>query len=94
MDKAEKRNTMKPIGKYILIKEIKEEVKTESGLLLSAEDTSNIRYKKGKVIAPGTDVNVIDSDNIIFYDSRAGYTMIIEEEQFTVISEKDVVVVL
>lgn len=85
---------MKPIGKYILIKEIKEEVKTESGLLLSAEDTSNIRYKKGKVIVPGTDVSVIDSGDIIFYDSRAGYTLIIKEETYTVISERDVVVVL
>ncbi|MDH3876273.1 MAG: co-chaperone GroES family protein [Desulfobacterales bacterium] len=85
---------MKPIGKYILIKEIKEEVKTESGLLLSAEDTSNIRYKKGKVIAPGTDVVVIDSDDVIYYDSRAGYTMIIKEDTYTVISERDVVVVL
>lgn len=85
---------MKPIGKYILIKEIKEELKTESGLLLSAEDTSNIRYKKGKVIAPGTDVSVIDSDDVIFYDSRAGYTLIIKEETYTVISERDVVVVL
>ncbi len=85
---------MKPIGKYILIKEIKEEVKTESGLLLSAEDTSNIRYKKGKVIAPGTDVVVIDSEDVIYYDSRAGYTMIIKEETYTVISERDVVVVL
>ena len=85
---------MKPIGKYILIKEVKEEVRTESGLLLSAEDTNNIRYKKGNVIAPGTDVVVIDSGDVIFYDSRAGYTMIIQEEQYTVISERDVVVVL
>ena len=30
---------MKPIGKYIVIKEIKEELKTESGLLLSAHTT-------------------------------------------------------
>ena len=29
---------MKPIGKYILIKQVKEEVKTDSGLLLSAKD--------------------------------------------------------
>ncbi len=28
---------MKPIGKYILIRQIKEEVKTESGLLLSTQ---------------------------------------------------------
>ena len=59
---------MKPIGKYIVISQIKEEVKTESGLLLSAADALDIRYKKGKVIAPGTDVSVIDSEDVIFYD--------------------------
>ena len=30
---------MKPINKYILVNKIDEEVKTQSGLLLSAEDT-------------------------------------------------------
>ena len=84
---------MKPIGKYILIQQIKEEIKTESGLLLSADDVKDIRYKKGKVIKPGTDVSVIDSGNVIYYDGRAGYTMVINGEQYTVITERDVVVV-
>jgi len=84
---------MKPIGKYILIQKIKEEIKTESGLLLSADDVKDIRYKKGKVIKPGTDVSVIDSGSIIYYDGRAGYTMVINGEQYTVITERDVVVV-
>tara|TARA_R100001440_G_scaffold60480_2_gene80314 strand:+ start:883 stop:1140 length:258 start_codon:yes stop_codon:yes gene_type:complete len=84
---------MKPIGKYILIQQINEEIKTESGLLLSADDVKDIRYKKGKVIKPGTDVSVIDSGNVIYYDGRAGYTMVINGEQYTVITERDVVVV-
>ena len=49
---------MKPIGKYIVIKTIKEELKTESGLLLSAQDVSDFRYRKGQVVKPGTDVIV------------------------------------
>ena len=88
-----KRNKMKPIGKYILIQQIKEEIKTESGLLLSADDVSQIRYKKAEVIKPGTDVEVIDSGDIIYYDSRAGHTMVIGGGQYTVITERDVVVV-
>ena len=40
-----KQNSMRPIGKYIIIKTIKEELKTESGLLLSAQDASGFRYK-------------------------------------------------
>ena len=58
-----------------------------------ADDVKDIRYKKGKVIKPGTDVSVIDSGNVIYYDGRAGYTMVINGEQYTVITERDVVVV-
>jgi len=85
---------MRPIGKYIAIKEIKEEVKTESGLLLSNKDVGDIRYKKAIVAEPGTLVEVIVSDDVIYYDSTAGYSMFIENEQFTIIQERDVVVVL
>ena len=51
---------MKPIGKYIVIKKIEEELKTKSGLLLSAQDASGFRYKKAEVIKPGTNVDVIN----------------------------------
>jgi co-chaperonin GroES (HSP10) len=85
---------MKPIGKYIVIKTIKEELKTESGLLLSAQDVSDFRYRKGQVIKPGTDVNVINEGDLIYYDKSAGHEMLIEDNPYTVITERDVVVVL
>ncbi len=85
---------MKPIGKYIVIKTIEEEIKTSSGLLLSAEDASQMRYKKGLVIKPGSTVEVINENDEIYYDKRAGFTMLIENEPYTIISENDVVVVL
>jgi co-chaperonin GroES (HSP10) len=50
---------MKPIGLNIVIKSIDEEIKTSSGLLLSSEDANQLRYKKGRVVKPGTDVSVI-----------------------------------
>tara|TARA_R110000787_G_C13276728_1_gene432023 strand:- start:512 stop:769 length:258 start_codon:yes stop_codon:yes gene_type:complete len=85
---------MKPIGKNILIETINEELETSSGLLLSSEESNQLRYKKGKVIMQGTDVTVIKKDDIIYYDSRAGHTMLIGNETATLIVEKDVVVVL
>jgi len=84
---------MKPIGKYILLTPVKEEIKTESGILLSADDVDNIRYKKGTVNASGTDVNNIEPNDTIYYDSRAGYSMMIQDILYTVITERDVVVV-
>ena len=85
---------MKPIGKNIIIQPIEEEIKTQSGLLLSSEDTNQLRYKKGIVVIQGTDVTVINSDDTIYYDKRAGFTMLINNEPFTIIQEKDVVVVV
>ena len=41
---------MQPIGKYIAIKPVEEELKTKSGLLLSAQDAEEFRYKKGLVV--------------------------------------------
>lgn len=85
---------MTPIGKNIVIKTIDEEIKTTSGLLLSAEDASQFRYKKGQVVKPGTEVDVISEGDMIYYDKRSGYTMLIHDEPYTIISERDVVVVL
>ena len=85
---------MKPIGKYIVITTIEEEIKTSSGLLLSAEDANQMRYKKGLVVKPGSTVEVIKENDEIYYDKRAGFTMLIENEPYTIISENDVVVVL
>ena len=85
---------MTPIGKNIVIKTIDEEIKTSSGLLLSAEDASSFRYKKGQVVKPGTDVDVISDGDMIYYDKRSGYTMIINDKPYTIIQERDVVVVI
>lgn len=86
---------MKPIGKFIVIKTVEEELKTQSGLLLSAEDSNQFRYKRAIVIASGTDVNKeIKESSDIYYDKSHSFTMLISGEQRTIIRESDVVVVL
>jgi co-chaperonin GroES (HSP10) len=85
---------MRPIGKYIVIKDIQEEIRTESGLILSGEDTNQLRYNRAEVIATGTDVDVIDEGDELYYDKSHSFTMLIDNEQYTIISERDVVVVI
>lgn len=85
---------LQPIGKYIVIKTIEEDIKTESGLILSGEDANQLRYKKGEVIEPGTDVTVIKSGDKLYYDKTNSFTMLINDAQYTIIREHDVVVVL
>jgi co-chaperonin GroES (HSP10) len=85
---------MKAIGKNIVIRQIDEEVRTSSGIVLSGEDTNQLRYKRGKVVTPGTEVLSISEGDEIYYDKAQSYTMIINDEQFTIIQERDVVLVL
>tara|TARA_R100000742_G_C4272002_1_gene91069 strand:+ start:464 stop:721 length:258 start_codon:yes stop_codon:yes gene_type:complete len=85
---------MKAIGKFIVVKPIEEELKTESGILLSAEDVSSFRYRKGEVITPGSSVEVINTSDVIYYDRNAGHEMLLGNESVTIIQERDVVVVL
>jgi co-chaperonin GroES (HSP10) len=85
---------MTPIGKHIIVKTIEQEVKTDSGLLLSSQDASAFRYQMADVIKPGTDVSIINEGDRIYFDKRQTYTIMMNGEQYTVISERDVVVVL
>ena len=85
---------MKAIGKNIVIEEIKEKVKTESGILLTSYDTNQFRYKKGRVLIPGTDVDTVKEGDIIYYDKRAGHSMNLNNKMVSIIGETDVVVVL
>ena len=85
---------MTPVNKYIVVTTIDEQIKTESGLLLTGSDADKFRYKKGLVVKPGTNVEVIKENDLIYYDKGAGYTMLIDNVPYTIIREADVVVVL
>lgn len=85
---------MQAINKYIIIEKIAEEMKTESGLLLSGEDANEFRYNKGRVVNPGTNVDTVKEGDLIYYDKSSGHSMVIQDRQYTIILERDVVVVL
>lgn len=85
---------MRVLGKYIVILPVNDEVVTDSGLILSAEEANiNARYRKAKVHQPGDDVK-IEAGAEIYYDKNAGHSLMVDGESFTVILERDVVVVL
>jgi co-chaperonin GroES (HSP10) len=85
---------MQAINKYIIIEKIVEEMKTDSGLLLSGEDANEFRYNKGRVVNPGTNVDTVKEGDLIYYDKSSGHSMVIQDRQYTIILERDVVVVL
>tara|TARA_R110001592_G_scaffold359364_2_gene665880 strand:- start:2421 stop:2678 length:258 start_codon:yes stop_codon:yes gene_type:complete len=85
---------MRTIGKYIAIRRIEEQVKTASGLLLSSKDMGDMRYAKGEAVKVGLEVVGIKDGDVLYYDKSRSYVMVIEDEPYTIISERDVVVVL
>ena len=86
---------MKAIGKYIVITPVKEtEVKTKGGLLLTEDNREDVRYREGKVITIGTDVVGVKDGDQIYYDRHAGFGIELQKEQFKVIKEQDIVIVI
>ena len=86
---------MRAIGKYIVIKPIKEvDTKTKGGLILSESQREDIRYRRAKVVQPGTDVKALKINDEIYYDKAAGFKIEIKKEEYKVIKEFDVVIVL
>ena len=85
---------MQAVNKYIVIKKINEEYKTKSGLLLSNEDMSSLRYHKAIVVNPGTNVDTVNKNDIIFFDKAAAHRIEIDKEPYQVIRQENVVVVL
>jgi len=86
---------MKAVGKYIVIEPIREiDVQTKGGLILADKQREDIRYRRAKVIQPGSDVSVLKKDDEIYYDKSSGFNIEIKKEQYKVIKEHDVVIIL
>jgi|TARA_R100000081_G_C4804627_1_gene166585 chaperonin GroES len=86
---------MKAVGKYIVIDPVKEEnVKTKGGLILTDKQREDIRYRIAKVKSVGTDVNGVKAGNEIYYDKVAGTKIEIDKQEYQVIKEQDVVIIL
>ena len=86
---------MKAIGKYIVIKPIKEvDKKTKGGLILAENQREDIRYRRAKVIEPGSEVSVLKKGDEVYYDKASGFSIEINKEEYKVIKEFDVVVIL
>jgi co-chaperonin GroES (HSP10) len=86
---------MKAIGKYIVIEPIKEvDVQTKGGLILAEKQREDVRYRRAKVLEPGSDVKVLKKGDEVYYDRSSGFNIEIKKEEYKVIKEHDVVVIL
>ncbi|MGY8865847.1 MAG: hypothetical protein ACKVJK_09470 [Methylophagaceae bacterium] len=86
---------MKAIGRFLIISEIKEDIKkTDGGLLLAENHREDIRYRTANVISVGTAINGIEEKDTIYYDRFAGHDVEINDAVYKVIQEQDVIIVV
>ena len=76
----------------MIIENITEELKSNSGLIMTGEDMSNLRYRKSKVVSAGTEVDCVKNGDIIYHDSRAGHKVKLDDKVYGVILEREVVI--
>lgn len=92
---------VKPIGDKILVERVESEEKTKGGIILP--DTAKEKPKEGKVVALGegrllengekVPFQVKVGDRIVF-SSYAGTEIKIDEKEFLVMSEEDVLAII
>ena len=86
---------MKAVGKHIVIIPEKEiETKTKGGLLLAETHREDIRYRKAEVVTIGDTVIAVKNKDKIYYDRHAGFGVEINKNQYKVIKEQDIVIIL
>jgi len=86
---------MKAIGRYIVIDPIKEvDATTEGGLILAEKQREDVRYRRAKVVEPGSDVSLLKKGDEVYYDKSAGFNIEINKKMFKVIKEHDIVIVI
>ena len=85
---------MKALGHYILIDEIKEDVKeTKGGLLLAEAHRDDIRYRKANVISVGTLVQHVNGGDVVWFDKAAGNKIEYKGDILTVLEERHIIAI-
>tara|TARA_R100001463_G_scaffold98648_1_gene153112 strand:+ start:763 stop:1020 length:258 start_codon:yes stop_codon:yes gene_type:complete len=84
---------MKALNDVVIVSEIKEEKKTSGGLLLTDKTDEDNRYKKGSIVTTGHLVDIVNENEVVYYDSRAGHSIAYKDDMYRVIRLKDIVLV-
>lgn len=82
---------MKVIGKNLLVKEIVEDLKTKSGLILG--DGNEIKFHKGRVVAIGEEIDKVNVDDVVWFDRHRTYPIIYEGVEYLVFDYYNVVII-
>lgn len=82
---------IKPLGKRVVLKEIKKEEKTKSGLILAGEKEET---QKATVIEIGAKVKNINKDDKVYYKKYSGTKVEFDNEEYIIIDSEDILAII
>lgn len=84
---------IKPLGKRIVVRPLKQEEKTEGGIYLP-ETASKEKPQQGKVAAVGSEFKGVKVGDTVVFAKYGGTEIQIEDEDYLVLGEDDVLGVI
>ena len=85
---------MNAYGKTIIIREIKEEVKTSKGLIVTDLNDRDIRYKLGEVVSVGDEVVNISQGKMVYFDKTHAGDIRLDGKMYKIVNTNDIRVIL
>ncbi len=81
---------MKALRDNLIVSKIKEETKSESGLILTGTEAESL-FQKGIVMSVGKDVELISVADTVVFIKNQGAEIIDDGEKFLIVGNKHVV---
>ena len=88
------KETIKPLGENVLVKVMKDDPKTKSGIVLP-ETSSTEKPQEGKVVAIGTDEKVkVKKGQKVIFAKYSGTELKIANEDYLILKNEDILAVV
>ena len=89
-----KKESIKPLGENVLVKPLKADVKTKSGIVLP-ETASEDRPQEGKVIAVGDDKKIkVKKNQKVIFAKYSGTEIKIDNEEYLIMKNEDILAII
>ena len=78
----------KPLGDRLLIERVKDSNTTASGIIIP--DNAKEKPSKGRVIAVGSDVEEVSTDDEVVFGKYAGTELVLDSREYIVVEVSDI----
>ena len=83
---------MKPLGDRVVLKQQEAEEKTKSGIILP--DSAKEKPQAAVVVSVGPDVDQVKEGDKVIYTEYAGTEVKYQEEEYTIVDQKDIIAIV